>query len=639
MALADEEPRAGVTQPSSRPRRTSTPSGATPSAARRASTCPATRAAPGADPGLRTALGEQALLLDVPADIQGIDLGPSPTPYQRAEKLAAEAHGAARSWFLTNGARQGNHALHARARAARRARRRAAQLARQRRRRPGAVRRRADLRRAGVRGRARDGARRHARVARARRSRPRARRAPSSSSRRPTTGWPPTWRAARRSATPRACRWSSTRRGGRTSASTRTCRRARLQHGADAVLTSTHKIVGSLTQSAMLHVGPSGRVDPERVARMVRLDALDLAVGAADGLARRRAAPARGPRRGAARVARWRPATPRGRRSTPSPARAWSATSSSARPGVAGWDPMRIVIDVRGTGCTGYEVAAGLREGFDIHVELATHATMVLILGLGQPRRGPRALRARLRPSCGGCSRPGEAAALVRAPGALENEVVVPPREAFLGDARARGGRRRDRPRLRRGDRRLPAGHPRAAAGRADHDRGRRLPARAQGLRRAPARRERPAFAAIHVLARPDGSAAARAASCVPCAPYSIATALALAVAAAAAGQASPGFTVAVAQHDLRRSSATRWPARARGSTAPSRYITAGGIYDGVGVVRLGRTGKARLHRRRERPAQLHRRLTTARTFRARSAPVLAYGDVFERRRVPLQEP
>ena len=28
-------------------------------------------------------------------------------------------------------------------------------------------------------------------------------------------------------------------------------------------------------------------------------------------------------------------------------------------PGIAGWDPLRIVIDVRGTGCTGYEVAGG----------------------------------------------------------------------------------------------------------------------------------------------------------------------------------------------------------------------------------------------------------------------------------------
>ena len=105
------------------------------------------------------------------------------------------------------------------------------------------------------------------------------------------------------------------------------------------------------------------------------------------------------------------------------------------RPGVAGWDPMRIVIDVRGTGCTGYEVAAGLREGFDIHVELATHATMVLILGLGQPPADLERFAHDFGVVVERIGRPGEAAALVRAPGALENEVVVPPREAFLGDA------------------------------------------------------------------------------------------------------------------------------------------------------------------------------------------------------------
>src|SRR5918998_1087176 len=65
----------------------------------------------GADPGLRAALGWPALTADIPQDIEGIDLGPEPTPYQRAELLAAEAHGAARSFFLTNGATQGNHAL------------------------------------------------------------------------------------------------------------------------------------------------------------------------------------------------------------------------------------------------------------------------------------------------------------------------------------------------------------------------------------------------------------------------------------------------------------------------------------------------------------------------------------------------
>src|SRR6187551_1044422 len=72
---------------------------------------PGHKGGPGADPGVRKALGVDVLAADIPQDIQGIDLGPSPTPYERAELLAAEAFGAARSWFLTNGATQGNHAL------------------------------------------------------------------------------------------------------------------------------------------------------------------------------------------------------------------------------------------------------------------------------------------------------------------------------------------------------------------------------------------------------------------------------------------------------------------------------------------------------------------------------------------------
>ena len=94
-------------------------------------------------------------------------------------------------------------------------------------------------------------------------------------------------------------------------------------------------------------------------------------------------------------------------------------------------------------------------------------------------RGGARALRPRLRDHVRRIERPGDAEALVRASGALVNEVVGPPREAFLGDAEAVAGRRGGRPRVGRGDRRLPARHPGAAAGRADHRRGRRLPARA----------------------------------------------------------------------------------------------------------------------------------------------------------------
>src|SRR6476620_5873295 len=72
---------------------------------------PGHKAGNGADPGVRTAFGWQTHRLDIPQDIDGIDLGPSPTPYERAEQLAAEAYGAGRTWFLTNGATQGNHAL------------------------------------------------------------------------------------------------------------------------------------------------------------------------------------------------------------------------------------------------------------------------------------------------------------------------------------------------------------------------------------------------------------------------------------------------------------------------------------------------------------------------------------------------
>src|SRR6187455_3049450 len=63
-----------------------------------------------ADPVIAEAFGDRALSLDIPALTEGIDAGPEPTPFQIAQQLAAEAWGAARTWFLINGASQGNHA-------------------------------------------------------------------------------------------------------------------------------------------------------------------------------------------------------------------------------------------------------------------------------------------------------------------------------------------------------------------------------------------------------------------------------------------------------------------------------------------------------------------------------------------------
>src|SRR5581483_278931 len=71
---------------------------------------PGHKGGPGADPGTLEALGADAFDLDVPALIEGIDVGPEPTPFQQAQELAAEAWGAQRSWFLINGASQGNKA-------------------------------------------------------------------------------------------------------------------------------------------------------------------------------------------------------------------------------------------------------------------------------------------------------------------------------------------------------------------------------------------------------------------------------------------------------------------------------------------------------------------------------------------------
>src|SRR4051794_6576777 len=69
---------------------------------------PGHKGGPGADPQLCDALGLPALALDIPSLTWGIDIGPEPTPFAEAQRLAAEAWGAKRCWFLINGASQGN---------------------------------------------------------------------------------------------------------------------------------------------------------------------------------------------------------------------------------------------------------------------------------------------------------------------------------------------------------------------------------------------------------------------------------------------------------------------------------------------------------------------------------------------------
>jgi arginine decarboxylase len=105
-------------------------------------------------------------------------------------------------------------------------------------------------------------------------------------------------------------------------------------------------------------------------------------------------------------------------------------------PGVAARDPLRVVIDVRGTGCTGYEVAAALVAAYDVKVELAAHAVIVLVLGLDQPVVALERFAHDFEVVVRRIAKPGEREPAMRAP-APAATAVVSPRDAFLGDVEA----------------------------------------------------------------------------------------------------------------------------------------------------------------------------------------------------------
>jgi len=390
----------------------------------------------GADPGLRWALGERALLLDVPQDTEGIDVGPEPTPYRQAEELAAAAYGAERSWFLTNGATQGNHAL-------------CLALAR--------------------------GGRDGVRVVLQRNAHA------SLIDGLVLSGGMPAFVAPEtddelgmaHGVTPDALRAALARCDGARAVfvvsptyyglCADVAGLAEVAHaagaalvvdqawgphfgfhpgvpasalalGADAVITSTHKIVGALTQAAMLHVAPGGRVDAAAVARAVRLvrstSPSSLLLASLDAARRQLAI------HGQALLAGTLAAAARARVAIDAiPGCAVVGERLVGRPGVYAWDPLRLVIDVRATGCSGYEVAAELRAGSDIHVELATHATLVLVLGVHEQTDALERFVHDLGATLADVARPiaPERAPLVRAP-ELGAELAVAPREAFLGE-------------------------------------------------------------------------------------------------------------------------------------------------------------------------------------------------------------
>ncbi len=389
----------------------------------------------GADRGLAQALGPDALLLDIPLDIEGVDKGPKPTPYERAECLAADAYGAEQAWFLTNGATQGNHAL-------------CLALAP-----PGShvlIQRNSHA--SIIDGLVLSGGlpsfvspEYDPELGMAHGVTPEA--LAEALERCPQAGAAfivsPTYygmaadveqcaRIAHGAGVPLVvdCAWGS-----------HFGFHAKLPDcpialGADAMIASTHKIVGSLTQSAMLLVSDSGRVDPGELARAVRLvrstSTSSLLLASLDAARRQLAV------HGEALIDRTIEACARARAAIDAiPGCTVVGEQFVGRPGIAGFDPLRIVLDVRGTGCTGYEVSESLRASYDIYVELATHATVVLVIGIAQPVEPLERFSHDLGETIRRISRKGAPPVTATLPTTIVHEAVVPPREAFLGRSEA----------------------------------------------------------------------------------------------------------------------------------------------------------------------------------------------------------
>jgi arginine decarboxylase len=394
---------------------------------------PGHKGGPGADPGLRKAIGLDALAADVPQDIHGIDLGPSPTPYERAERLAAEAFGAARSWFLTNGATQGNHTLCLALAPL------GTRIVAQRNSHasvvdglvlsgglPSFVAPEYDAERGithCVTPEALEAALRDAPDAKA------------------AFIVSPTYfgmaadiaglaEVAHAAGVPLIVDQSWGPHFGFNEALPPTA----LSQGADTMLTSTHKIAGSLTQSAMLHVAHGALVDPGAIARALRLlrstSPSSLLIASLDSARRQLALHGEQllfETLEAIEVARAKLET--------IPGIQLVDASLVGQMGVAGYDPLRIVLDVRGTGRTGYEIADALRRSYDVHVELPMQATTVFIVGLGESVAALRRLAGDVEETVKRLAEPGATAPIIPPVTSLQNEVALPPREAFLGAA------------------------------------------------------------------------------------------------------------------------------------------------------------------------------------------------------------
>jgi arginine decarboxylase len=157
-----------------------------------------------------------------------------------------------------------------------------------------------------------------------------------------------------------------------------------LRFGADVVISSTHKLGGSLTQSAMLHLGEgkfASRLEPalDRAFRSLQSTSSSALLTASLDLARRDLVIG-----GPARLQPSIDAAAEIRAGITEGGRHTDATTIIARAeGVISVDPLRVVVDTRRAGLTGHEARARLFRDHKVHVEMATNAVIVAVIGAG----------------------------------------------------------------------------------------------------------------------------------------------------------------------------------------------------------------------------------------------------------------
>jgi arginine decarboxylase len=206
-----------------------------------------------------------------------------------------------------------------------------------------------------------------------------------------------------------------------------------LAAGAHAVISGTHKLLGSLTQSAMLHLGADGPgcLDEGGISRALALvrttSPSSLLLASLD------AARAHVDERGGEFVDVALPQMSVVKQQIRDVCGLGVLGDELVgRHGVAGFDPLRLTIDVSATGIDGHEVATELLRTADINLELVTDRVLIAHVGVPEPvLAGGKRLVEGLRDVLVR-ARPAPAREWLRAPPACFGELALSPRDAFF---------------------------------------------------------------------------------------------------------------------------------------------------------------------------------------------------------------